>query len=216
MPDSSTGGYLLPVAGGPAPLQGQALLRAIGLWVSSLTGLDGTLVRPRWQSEPPAIPPHPSAWTPASGLPPATAWADIAVYARPAPGWPVIRHDDANGVDHLYRFETLEITARFYDVGYDGGTDELASRLRDGSAIDQNLEGLALQGIFLKMMGTPRPVPLLKNDRWLYQVDLPFELTRTSTRDYAILSIEEVAATIVVEDAGGTKTDFTIDILTNS
>jgi hypothetical protein len=50
----------------------------------------------------------------------------------------------------------------------------------------------------------------------LYQVDLPFELTRTSTRDYAILSIEEVAATIVVEDAGGTKTDFTIDILTNS
>ncbi len=60
---SATGGYLAPSpAPAPTPLEGQALLDFVQSWVVGITGLDGPLVRPYWQSEPPNVPQAGEAW----------------------------------------------------------------------------------------------------------------------------------------------------------
>lgn len=59
---SSTTGGFLPPAPAPAPLEGAALMDAIQAWVVGVTGMDGKLVRPAWQPEPPVVPEAGASW----------------------------------------------------------------------------------------------------------------------------------------------------------
>lgn len=183
----------------PAPLEAQGLLRVIQQWIAALTGLDGDLVRPRWQAEPPNMPPANPAWNPASLLPASNAWCAVGVGARPADTFPAVIHDGVAEVDHLYKNETLECLASFYDVGYDGLADNYASLFRDGATIAQNREALILIGIFPLDFGEPVAVPILKSERWVYRVDVPFRLRRTSARDYPVPNVKIAVVTIETE-----------------
>src|SRR5579864_3205429 len=160
--DSSTGGYLLPLPD-PAPLEGEALNDFLQGWIVGITGLDGTMVRPRYQAEPPNIPNA------------GTAWAAIGTQIRPADEFPYVVHNGtANGglgQDELHQHEDIEILCSFYDLGTNGQADAYAALLRQGLAIDQNLEPLTLQGMGLVACGAPIPLPALKT-RWLYRVDM--------------------------------------------
>src|SRR5258708_4203476 len=122
MPDSTTGGYLLPV--GAPPLEGEALNNFLQGWIVGITGLDGTMVRPRWQAEPPNIP--------TAG----TAWAAIGTQVRPADEFPYVRHNGAAnggaGQDELHQHEDIEILVSFYDLGTNGQADAFAALLRQG------------------------------------------------------------------------------------
>lgn len=213
MPNTSaTGGYLSPNAA-PAPAQGQALLRVLQPWIAALTGLDGTLVRPSWQGEPPPMPPANPAWNPASQLPASNCWCAVSVPRRTGDAYPATVHDDANGVDHLYRNEMLEALASFYDVGYDGLADEMADRFRDGAAISQNREALNLLGYFLVEVPTEAlVVPVLKSERWVYRVDVPFRVRRTNARDYPVLSLAKAIITVQCIDPNGRAVPVSVTV----
>src|SRR3979409_241705 len=131
MTDSSTGGYLIP--SGAPPLEGQALLDFLQGVIVGITGLDGTMVRPVWQSEPPNIPDA------------GEAWCAFRITTRPSDKFPYVKHNaDGQGADALQRHEELHVLCSFYDLGSGGLADGLCAQLRDGLSIAQNREILTL------------------------------------------------------------------------
>lgn len=186
---SATGGPLLPTAGGPAPLEGQALNRFLQTWVAGICGLDGSLVRPRWQPEPGDIP--------ASG-----AWAAVGVSTRGQRGFPMIRHvsnEDALGHDVFYNQEWLRVLCSFYDLGSAGQADALACQMRDGLSVPQNGELLMLNNFAIAEVGELLAVPELLKARWYYRVDLSVTLNRAISRIYPIENLIEAEGTLVSE-----------------
>jgi hypothetical protein len=178
--DSSTGGYLTP-ATSPAPLEGQALNRFLQqVWVG-ITGLDGTLIRPRWQPEPPAIP--------AFG----TDWMAFGITRRKGDTFTSTIHDPTgNGNDSVYRQEVLDILCTFY--GPDA--DNYASLLREGLFVSQNREVLQLNNFGLVEVGEAIAVPELIKERWTYRVDMKVTLRRSILRTYPVLNILSAEGTV--------------------
>lgn len=177
MTDSSTGGYLAPTAGAPAPLEGLALLQFLQGWMVGIIGIDPTLVRPRWQPEPPNIPQL------------GTAWVAFGVTSRPSDEYPYSDWDPIHDEYRLQRHEELIILASFYDTGSTGAADNLAALFRDGAAIQQNREPLVLAGMNLVRVGALVAVPSLLKQQWLYRVDLELALRRQIDRIYPVLPL---------------------------
>jgi hypothetical protein len=193
MTDSSTGGYLIP-SPVPAPLEGQALLDFLQGVIVGVTGLDGTLVRPTWQSEPPNIPD--------AGV----AWCAFRITERPSDAFPYVKHNaNGQGADALQRHETLHILCSFYDLGSGGQADYYAALLRDGLSIPQNREVLTLKNMGLVKTGEPVPVPIIVKTRWLYRVDLEVVIRRQIDRVYPVLNVTSAQGSIVTSD-GITRT----------
>lgn len=180
---SATGGPLLPVDTGPAPLEGQALNRFLQQWMVGITGLDGTLVRPAWQTEGPVIPRE------------GTAWLAFGIVGRTSDALPYIGHqasaDTGNGEDQLSRNERLDILLSFYDTGVNGLADYYTAVFRDGCALPQNCEVLNDSGFVFIECGEPITVPTLENERWLYRVDMHLMLQRMIIRNYPIRNLLE-------------------------
>lgn len=180
---SSTGGYLLP-ASSPAPLEGRALLRFFQAIMVGVTGLNGTLVRPYWQEEPPDVPD--------AGV----AWCAFKITKRPSDEYPFVGRlkSTATG-DYLQRHEAIDILTTFYDIGSTGLNDSggladtYASLLRDGLAIPQNREPLFLAGMGLVKIGELITVPVIFKKRWQNRVDFEFTVRRQITRLYAVNTI---------------------------
>ncbi|MGY0790958.1 phage neck terminator protein [Azospirillum argentinense] len=188
---SATGGPILPT-GGVVPLEGQALSRFLQQWIAPLLGLEGPMVRPRWQAEPPNIP--------AAG----EAWASIGITERSADAFPSVTHDPSgDGLDILIRHERLELLVSVYDLGVNGQADNHAALLRDNLLIPQNSEPLSLAGFALVQTGTLTTVPSLLKSRWLYRVDLPITIRRAVARSYPVLNLLQGQATIVSGDPAG-------------
>ena len=198
---SATGGVLLPNnPPAPQPLEGQALLRFLQQWLSSVSGLDGKLFLPRWQTDPPNLPKA------------ATAWAAVGISERKSDIYPYVGHTDspalAGQVDVLMRNEELTLLASFYDMGAgaspgQGGLADLyASQLRDGLSIAQNLEVLTRAGFAFVQCGEMRSVPSLLKQRWLYRVDMPITVRRQITRNYPVRTINEAEAELVAQPVG--------------
>jgi len=159
----------------PVPPQTQSFEDFLQQVFVGISGLDPTLVRPRWQPEPPNVPDKGVDWL-AIGI---TDW-DPDTYA-------FVRHLGAmsDGADWLQRHETVNILASFYGPN--------ASRncgvLRDGFQIAQNREVLQANGIGLQETGTARLVPTLLKETWRYRVDMPIVLRRMILREYEVLNI---------------------------
>lgn len=192
MPNTSaTGGPLAPLPS-PAPLDGQELLDKIQEWVVGVTGMEGTLVRPSWQPEPPNVP--------TAG----EAWCALAIKRRPFDNYPAVVHGD--NVDHFQRHERLDVLASFYDLGSGGEADALAGLLRDGCMVAQNLE--ALLPIRLETVGDYIAVPALLKTRWQYRADLDITLIRQIDRDYRVLDLLGADITIQSDDGVVTSADI--------
>lgn len=184
--------YILPLP--PPPTDGATLQDALQGWVAGVTGLPGAQVRPRWQQEPPGIPPA------------ATVWVAVGVQGRSADTFPYIEHEPAGvGSGQLQRNEVLDFLTSWYDTGIDGQADTYMTLFRDGVAIPQNLEGIAASGIMMRGIGDAVAVPSLFKQRWLYRVDLPMQLVRQIDRNYAILSVDS-AGVVLVTDAPTNQT----------
>lgn len=182
---SATGGALLPAAA-PAPLEGQALDRFLQQWVVGILGVDGSLVRPRWQAEPSNIPTE------------FTAWVAMGVTRRPSDTYPYVKHSSDG--DHLQRHEDLHILFSFYDTGVDGKADTLGALLRDGLSIPQNLELLTENNMGFVSCGEQVPAPVLLNERWLYRFDMEVVVRREVERIYPVGDIESASGTILRDD----------------
>lgn len=176
--------YILPSP--PPIIEGAALQDLLQEWVSGVTGLSGALVRPRWQAEPPNIPPA------------ATVWAAIGIQNRAADTFPYLAHDDEN-FSQLQRNEVLDVMTSWYDTGIDGQADVMMALFRDGTAIPQNLEVIGASGLMLRGIGDAIAVPPLFKTRWLYRVDLPVQMIRQVDRTYAILSVASARGTLITD-----------------
>ena len=181
--NSATGGTLLPAA--PAPLEGQSLDRFLQQVVAAVTGLDGTLVRPRWQKEPPNMP--------RVGI----DWAAVGVMRREADTYASVMHSEHTpGADTVFRQEKLHVLVSFYG---DTAADN-AGRLREGLSVAQNRE--ILDTVDMAYIGADETVtaPSLVNERWQYRVDLPMVFVRAIRRTYPVLNLLSASGSIVTDN----------------
>ena len=186
---SASGGYL-PEQQLPATLENPGLADLIQGLLAGVTGMDPTLVRPRWQVTPPN--------EPALG----TDWIAFGFTERtPEPSTPWIFHDGAAngglGQDILRKNQDLHLTVSCYGPN----AEDYGDRVHDGFYIPQNLELLGANGI--KMVDTEPmvTVPELVNAVWIPRTDLPIRLRRHTERAYAIENI--VSVPIAITDTIG-------------
>ena len=192
-------GYIAPVP--PAPLEGAQLQDFLQEVLAGITGLDGKLVRPRWQPEPPNIPDAGECWC-AFGI--NDRKKDTNAYVWQNPG----ELDD--GATGLQRQEELRLLASFYDTGSNGQADLYAELLADGFQIPQNREVLDANGYAFVSTGDPTPVPSLLKERWLYRVDVEVIIRRQINRTYVVPNIAS-SDTDVITDTPPTTTHIHVE-----
>lgn len=176
---SATGGYLSPTT--PSPAYDQPLDVQMQSVVVGITGLDGSLVRPRWQPRPPQQPDQ------------STDWCAIGIVRIGAAYGHSIRHiPDGEGSDEAEAYEDLELLASFYGPGCSG----MAALLRDGLRIPQNREEMRSHGMALTSADTVTLLGEYVTTEWRRRADLPLFLTRVVTRRYPILNLLEAQGSI--------------------
>lgn len=191
--DSSTGGALLPVSL-TTPAQDLDLDVILQGWVAAVSGLAGSLVRPRWQPVVPVVPEI------------NTDWCAIGVLGLKPEDTPYIVHNPAgDGSDTLIRHELVEVLASFY--GPNAG--RFASILRDGLFIGQNRESLRPYGLAVADVGDMRQAPDLLNQQWRRRIDLPINLLRVVSRAYPVLHFLSASGVISLDD--GVSVDFSVN-----
>jgi len=192
--DSSTGGYLSPAVGSP-PLEDDALDDLLHDLVAGVTGLPGSMVRPRWQ---PTVPKQPE---------PSVNWCAIGVTVQTNDASPAIQHDPAgDGSDVYQRHQDIELLCTFYGPAAKG----YAQMLVDGLAIPQNNEQLGLNDMKFVSAGTIRAAPDLVNQQWVRRYDVTVALRRKITRTYPVLNL--LSAQVKTETDSVPPMDGTIDI----
>lgn len=176
MSDSTHPGTLQPIDVLP-PDDDAALDAVLQTWIVSLTGLPGSLVRPRWQ---PAPPPEPDQ---------GTNWCAIGIMSQvpDANNWERQNPLGGGGLgDHTaQRHEELEALVTLYGPSAAG----YAGLVQDNSQIDQNRALLDAHGIQLIGTGIIRIVPELINQIFVRRVDLSIGFRRQIDRTYAIRTL---------------------------
>jgi hypothetical protein len=175
---SSTGGYILPLT---VAVDDEALEDALQSFVRGVTGLDGSLVRPRWQPQPP---PQPA---------PTVNWAAVGIInVTPIGNWGFVGH--ILGKSTIQRHEELEVLTSFY--GPNSG--RYSGIFRDGALFKQNFEELLLFGVKLLSIGNTMHSPELINEQYIQRSDVTMRLARQIDRDYPIEDIVATRAEVVL------------------
>lgn len=181
MTDSSTGGILSPTSS-PAPLLDDALADFLQVWIVGLTGITASLVRPRWQPEPPNIPDF------------GTTWVAFGLTGSEADTFAAERHLNQlpNGASEIRRHEEMEYLVSFYGPA----AESVMHNFREGIQVSQNREYLITQNMGLVSTGQATRVPELVKERWVNRIDLPLTLRRQIIRKYAVLDLVGAGATL--------------------
>lgn len=156
-----------------------------------ISGLPGTLVRPKWQVEPPKQPNIGVDWM-AFGIDVAAPDANSFVWIDNA----------ESGVSQ--RHESLEIGCSIY------GPEALETYglLRDGFQIPQNLEALRAANMGFVEISLARKIPELVHERFINRVQCSVFLRREIQRTYAIPTL--VSAHGVIHTVIGNE-DYLLD-----
>ena len=173
MSDSTLPGILTPDPAGPAPLEGQGLHRYLQQYISAITGIDGTLVRPRWQPEPPNQPANDVTWI-ALGI----------TLGKGDTNASEIHADDGTS-STIYRQQELSVLLSFFGPG----AGDAESRFRAGVSLEQNRAYLSASGFGLIDVTDAITAPALLNERWQYRIDATLNLRRAVVRRFPILSV---------------------------
>jgi len=201
MNTSATGGFLAPSA--TNAIEDEALRVFFQQIVTGITGIDGKLVRPRWQAEPPNMPTFGSDW------------ASIGVMKRERDCNSYATHRSVNdgsgnniGTDYVHRTEVLDVLCSFYGPNCEAKSELLAM----GLEIDQNREVMQLAGYGLVCVEDATMMADLFNDRWVTRIDLPFQIRRAQLYQYPVLDLQGAQGTII-EDIGGVNDTITVTLL---
>ena len=173
--DTRSVGVLRPAV--PFPDDDLALDIVLQAWIVGLTGLAGSLVRPRWQPAPPPMPDQD------------VNWCAIGILNQTADDNNWTGHNGAGdggiGSSTMQRHELLDGLATFYGPASSG----YAGLVRDNSQMDQNNDMLDPHGIAFVGAGEIRIVPDLINQIWVRRADLPLVLRRQITRTYPVRTL---------------------------
>lgn len=175
--DSTTGGILLPTDV-TAPAYDTELDAIFQQLVTGLTGLSGSLVRPRWQATQPK---QPEA---------SQNWVAIGVTNIEPDGWgSVITHNDSGaGSDSVTRWEVLTVLVSTFGPA----AMQYVTQLRDGLFLPQNTEFLRANNMGLIDSDSIRALPNLVNQVYRHRYDIQFRLRRKAIRTYAIRNLAAV------------------------
>jgi hypothetical protein len=168
---------------------GQSLDDFVQQIVAGITGLPGDLVRPRYQQEPPDLPPI------------GTDWCAVGVFgdARPS-GYPYGVEDSlpaGQGSQDRADFEEFDVLASFY--GPDA--DRYATLLRQGLFVANNQEPLYLAKVALVGTGPRRRMTDLIQRKFMERYDVLVTFTRTVLTSYPVLYFLS-ATNVVATDTG--------------
>jgi hypothetical protein len=185
--DSTTTGYLQPELPHPGDqtLPGDTLTDYLQQFVAGIAGMDGRMVRPRWQAEPPNLPEWGIDWA-AVGV---SAIRPIGLYGA------VIYHplaDQGNGEAEMQRHEEFDILATFYGRN----ASVYGNNLYDGLMIWQNKSALVLAGMGFVGIESVVAVPELIRERWWNRYDLTLTMRRIIRRTYNVRNLLEAAGWI--------------------
>lgn len=163
--------FVLPT--GTQPASGDALEDLLQATMVGVTGLDPTLVRPRWQPEPPNMPGFDKNWC-AFGI--TNKRSDTYAYMKML----------ADGLTcQLERDQWLTTTASFYGPQ----ADAYMELFKDGIQIPWNREALFAQGIKLIEVRDGTRLPALMKEKWVNRYDVQAVFARRINRTYAVTSI---------------------------
>ena len=198
---SATGGYLVEIP--PGPPTGEQITAALQATVRALTGLPGSLVRPRWQPMPPT--------QPDAGV----TWASVGTVSMEADDYPVIIHDGLTqlvgavgpGVDRLTRHVTITAVVTFYGPE----AEDVAGAFRDAFYIQQNWEPLHVLGLNMREVHDLARAPELVNQQWIDRVDIRLEMRGQLTRVYPVLNLDGADVVIHEQTEAGT-TDISVTV----
>lgn len=156
-----------------APRGDEQLENFLQQYVAGIVGLDGNAVFPRWQAEPPELPP----W--------GQDWAAVGILAAPAQGpWPVVVEDRSGEFAWLRQHVYLDVMASFYGPH----CQSKAHRLRRGFGIAQNREALFINHMGFIEVHEPKRVPAYIRQRWVDRNDVEFTLALVEIETYPIKS----------------------------
>lgn len=144
-----------------------------------ITGLEGSLVRPKWQVEPPKNPSILTNWM-AMGV-------DVA-----APDANSYVDTDSEGAVVSQRHETLEVSCDIYGPN----ALETAGLIRDGFQIPTNLEALTQANMGFVEVSPMRHLPELVNERFIDRVIMSTFIRREIQRIYPIPTVLSANGTI--------------------
>ncbi len=173
---------------GSVPQDGQPLENFLQQLVAGITNLPPNLVRPRWQEEPPPIPPH------------NVDWAAVGVNSADLDnGWPYVNYEPEDGNVYMQQHESFDMLASCYGPH----AEWYSGLIRDGFQIGQNRELMFLAGMGLITVGRGANVSEYINRRWLMRFDRVVRIHRSIRRSYPILTL--VAAPGVVRASAEPK-----------
>jgi len=179
--------YVVP----PAPVEDDDLDSVLQAMVVGITGLDATLVRPRWQT---IVPKQPE---------PGTDWCSIGVVSSMPDANAYVQHLSGISIsqpagDVSQRHEELEVLVSFYGPHAKSNL----GILRDGLWIEQNLYAAKASGLyFTGQMEPGRAAPEFINQQWIRRWDSALTFRRMAARAYLVNNI--VSAEIdLIDDTG--------------
>ncbi len=141
--------------------------------VNSVTNLSKQLVYPRWQPEPPILPPI------------GTDWGAVGIMSSDPDIFATVAETSDNASFGVIRNEVLEVLCSFY-----GPNSEANSKLlRNGLSLPQNREQLQLNGFGLMEVGKGIQIPEQIKGRWMRRTDVTMLLRRLEIYEYQIPTI---------------------------
>lgn len=170
--------YILPASTTPLP-RSLNLEQFIQTVIVGVSGLSGTLVRPKWQIAPPKQPEISQDWI-AMGVNVSTPDANAYLGVNEANATTSQRH------------EALEIGCSIY------GPNALSTceLIRDGFQIPNNREALTAANMGFVETGPIVHFPELINERWFNRYEMSIFLRREIQRTYPILTVLSARGTI--------------------
>lgn len=176
--DSSAAGYLTPSASDPYD---DALDDILSAAIVGITGIDQSLVRPRWTPEPGALP----AFN--------VNWVAFGITRRPTDDYAYIGHNPAdnsgNGSSTVEMDEELQTLHSFYGPAASANCEQF----RRGLQLEQNRATLRSNGVALTHVEEAVVVPALLQNIWVKRVDVNVIYRRRTATTYTILTVESGA-----------------------
>lgn len=173
---SDQAGFLAPLS---EPLFDDPLADFLHDFFVGVTGLPGDLVRPRWQREPPNMPPFDTNWL-AVGI--SRIEEDRFSYEGEDPNDPQ--------QDIVSRDELLTVLCSFY--GPQG--QSLAARVAMAIQLAQNRTYLAQQSITVMEVQGMFNIPALLKEKWVPRCDRNIIFRRRAGWTFAVRAVEQAQA----------------------